>query len=72
MGNAAPKLQPKADPRITVTLSSQDHLALSAMAERCDVSLSWLTRQAISEFLSNHAKEDLQLPLNLQKKASHQ
>lgn len=72
MANAAIKMQPKAGPRITVSLPLQDHLALSALAERCDVSLSWLTRQAISEFLANHAKDDLQLPLNLEKKASHQ
>ena len=66
------KTQPKAGPRITVSLPQQDHLALSALAERCDVSLSWLTRQAIVEFLANHGRDELQLPLNLEKKASHQ
>ncbi|WP_127318419.1 ribbon-helix-helix domain-containing protein [Ensifer sp. SL37] len=72
MVSAATKIQPKTGPRITVSLPQHDHLALSALAERCDVSLSWLTRQAIAEFLANHGKEDLQLPLNLEKKASHQ
>lgn len=72
MVTAAAKIQPKTGPRITVSLPQNDHLALSALAERCDVSLSWLTRQAIAEFLTNHAKGDLQLPLNRDKKASHQ
>lgn len=66
------KTQPKAGPRITVSLPQHDHLALSALAERCDVSLSWLTRQAITEFLAKHGKDDLQLPLNLEKKVPHQ
>ena len=72
MANAAAKILPKTGPRITVSLPQHDHIALSALAERCDVSLSWLTRQAIAEFLANHSQNDLQLPLNLDKKASHQ
>lgn len=56
----------KSGSRITVSLNSRDHDALSALAERCDVSLSWLTRQAIAEFLESHAKDELQLPLHLE------
>lgn len=60
--------------RITVSLSPRDHTELAALAERCDVSLSWVARQAISEFLERHAKGELQLPLNLdtRKAAQHE
>jgi len=64
--------KPRTGPRITVSLSSHDHDALSALAERCDVSLSWLTRQAIVEFLESHAKGELQLPLHLESKRKSQ
>ena len=69
---APQKTEPRAPQRITVSLPHRDHDALSALAERCDVSLSWLTRQAVAEFLNKHAQGDLQLPLNLQsKKLAH-
>ena len=48
---------PKAAPittrtRITVNFPHEEHAALAALAERYDVSLSWLTRQAVAEFLA--------------------
>jgi hypothetical protein len=67
---AATKILSKMGPRITVSLSQHDHVALSALAEHCNVSLSWLTRQAIAEFLVNHPPSGSQLPLTLDKKAS--
>ena len=54
--------------RITVSLQDSDHASLSALAERYDISLSWLTRQAIVEFLDRHRNEELQLPLNLDRR----
>lgn len=51
--------------RITVSLSDTDHAALSALAERCDVSLSWITRQAITDFLERYQNDEFQLPLRL-------
>lgn len=51
--------------RITVSLSDSDHAALSALAERHDVSLSWITRKAITDFLERYENEELQLPLGL-------
>lgn len=51
--------------RITVSLTDSDHAALSALAERHDVSLSWLARKAITDLLEHHENEELQLPLNL-------
>ena len=55
----------KKSTRITVSLPSREYTELSALAEQYDVSLSWLTRQAVSEFLERHSKGDLQLPLVL-------
>lgn len=40
--------------RITVSLPEAEYLALSEVARQYDVSLSWLTRKAVAEFLSAH------------------
>ena len=57
----------KKDERITVSLAGADYASLSALAERYDVSLSWIVRKAVSEYLEHHANGELQLPLNVQK-----
>lgn len=52
--------------RITVSLDARDHSRLSALATRLDVSLSWLTRHAVADFLERQERgDDLQLPLPL-------
>ena len=51
--------------RITVSLPDNEHTALAALAERHDVSLSWLTRKAVVEFLARYERADAQLPLDL-------
>ncbi len=38
---------------------------MSALAEELDVSLSWLIRRAMADFLERYGKGELQLPLNL-------
>ena len=55
--------------RITVSLSNSDHAALSTLADRCDVSLSWITRKAITEFLERYSNEEIQLPLWIERTA---
>ena len=40
--------------RITVSLPEPEYLALSEIARQYDVSLSWITRKAVAEFLSSH------------------
>ena len=55
--------------RITVSLQDSDHAALSALADKYDVSLSWLTRKAITDFLERHETEELQLPLRFARTA---
>ena len=51
--------------RITVSLREDDHVALAAIAERYDVSLSWLTRRAVAEFLEHHGRRGSQMDLDL-------
>jgi hypothetical protein len=60
--------------RITVTLPEHEHAALTALARQYDVSLSWLTRKAVTEFLKQVNKGDWPVALDfpLQGKVSHE
>ena len=49
--------------RITVGIPKKDFDRLQRLADTYDVSLSWLTRQAIAEFLDRYQNQKLQLPL---------
>ena len=51
--------------RITVSLSARDYDLMRALADQHGVSLSWLTRKAISDFLARSTTGELQLPLDL-------
>jgi len=51
--------------RFSVALDGQEYAALAAMAEKHRVSMAWLVRQAVTEFLERYRSEDLQLPLRL-------
>ena len=51
--------------RVTVNLEDREYLELSALSDKHRVSLAWLGREAIIEFLERTDKEELQLPLNL-------
>ena len=42
--------------RATISLDSDDYAALGELAQRMDVSASWLTRQAIREFLEKYGE----------------
>lgn len=52
-------------PRISISLPERDYTALCALAEKHDISLAWLGRQAVAEFLERYRDRDLQLPLTL-------
>ena len=39
--------------RVTLTVDPDDHMALEALARRSDVSISWLVRRSIREFLGH-------------------
>jgi len=43
--------------RTTVSLSQNQILALQQLAEKSGVSVSWLIRQAVAGFLSDHKEE---------------
>ena len=50
--------------RLTVSLDEDDYAALSALATKSDVSLSWVIRQAIHRFVREHGAHP-ELPLTL-------
>jgi len=51
--------------RITVSLPDDEHASLSNLAEKYDVSLSWLTRKAVVEFLKDHDEGGRQVVVDL-------
>ena len=51
--------------RISVSLDAQDYTDLAAMSEKHRISMAWLVRNAVTEFLDRYRSEDLQLPLRL-------
>ncbi|BCR03075.1 hypothetical protein DESUT3_01440 [Desulfuromonas versatilis] len=51
--------------RITVSLTQEEYLELEAVARSNDVSLSWVTRRAINEYLERNGKgSELSLPFD--------
>lgn len=48
--------------RLSVTLQDSEHGALADMARRNRVSIAWLVREAVREFLVRHGGQQ-QLPL---------
>lgn len=48
--------QKKKIARITVSLTQEEYLELEAVANANDVSLSWVTRRAINEYLEKHGQ----------------
>ena len=61
--HSAAMVRSKKSTRITVNLRDEEHAALSTLAEQHDVSLSRITRQAITEFLDRHGKGEAQIAL---------
>ena len=50
---------------MTINLEDREYAELSALSDKHRVSLAWLGRQAIIEFLERRREGGLQLPLNL-------
>lgn len=44
----------KLGPRVTVSVTPGDYSTLCALADHDDVSVSWVVRRAIQEFLQRH------------------
>ena len=51
--------------RVTVNIDDREYRELYALSDKHRVSMAWLARQAIIEFLERYEAEELQLPLNL-------
>ncbi len=51
--------------RVTVNLEEAEYRELSAISQKHRVSLAWLGRKAMTEFLERFEQEELQLPLIL-------
>ena len=51
-----------------MSLDQADYAALNAIASKCDVSLSWVMRQAIQRFVREHDAQP-ELPLTLVEQA---
>lgn len=52
--------------RVTVNLSDQEYEELTALSNRHRVSLAWLGRQSIIEFLERCRTQPVQLPRNFE------
>ena len=51
--------------RVTINIDDREFRQLAALSDKHRVSLAWLGRQAIIEFLECHEDQELQLPLSL-------
>ena len=47
----------KFGPRLTVSLTASDYDALNALAQKDEVSVSWVVRRAVEKYLRNHRQE---------------
>jgi metal-responsive CopG/Arc/MetJ family transcriptional regulator len=53
--------------RISVSLDESDYQNLNQLAQTGDVSVAWLVRRALTDFLAKHRGSTIgQLPLNLE------
>ncbi len=51
--------------RFSVALDDQEYATLAAVAEKHRISMAWLVRQAVADFLERYRDENTQLPLRL-------
>ncbi len=51
--------------RFSVALDEQEYAELAGIAERHRISMAWLVRHAVTEFLDDYRIDDPQLPLGL-------
>ena len=53
--------------RVTVSVDERDYEQLVALANEHRVSLAWLVRYAVGDFLERYRQDQLELPLELTK-----
>ena len=51
--------------RVTVSVDERDYEQLAALADEHRVSLAWLVRYAVADFLERYRQDQLELPLEL-------
>ena len=51
--------------RVTVSVDERDYEQLVALADEHRVSLAWLVRYAVGDFLERYRQHQLELPLEL-------
>jgi hypothetical protein len=49
-------------PRLTVSLSGGDYDHLQALADKGEVSISWVVRRAIEDYLHRHPQPSARMP----------
>jgi hypothetical protein len=59
---------PTSKPRLSINLSAGEYAELSALAERNNLSMSWLGHKAVLDFLATARTESLQLPLSFSRR----
>ena len=52
--------------RFSVALDDQEYVALGVVAEKHRISMAWLVRQAVADFLERYRNEETQLSLRFQ------
>ena len=57
--------------RLSVSLTDSELNELLSLKDRHHVSLAWLGRQAIVEFIAKYREEHMQLPLKLTMRSLH-
>ena len=57
---------PTSKHRIAINLDDDEFAQLDAMADKHDVSLSWIGRQAVLEFITRYRDQQIPLPLRLE------
>jgi hypothetical protein len=58
--------------RLSVSLTDPELAELLSLKDRHHVSLAWLGRQAIVEFIAKYREEHVQLPLKLSMRSIHE
>jgi hypothetical protein len=53
--------------RVTVSVDERDYEQLVALSDEHRVSLAWLVRYAVADFLERYRQDQLELPLELTK-----
>jgi predicted transcriptional regulator len=49
-------------PRLTLSLSGGDYDRLQALADKGEVSISWVVRRAIEDYLHRHPQPSVRMP----------